>query len=124
LDEPTTYLDMHYQIEVLSLVRDLNQQHGITVGWVLHDLNQAAAYSDQIIMLKNGAVVCHGHPDDVMTPASIRQVFGIECCVIQHPMGNAPVCLPNGFCGMSNTETCQVRQAIDPAAQSPPLSAD
>lgn len=97
LDEPTTYLDIHYQIEVLSLVRDLNQQHGITVGWVLHDLNQAAAYSDTIVMLKDGEVFCQGQPQAVMTPASIQQVFNIDCCVIQHPLGNVPVCLPNGF---------------------------
>lgn len=98
LDEPTTYLDIHYQIEVLSLVRDLNQEHGITVGWVLHDLNQAAAYSDKIVMLKGGKVICQGDPRVVMTPDSIHQVFGIECSVIQHPLGDVPVCLPNGFC--------------------------
>lgn len=98
LDEPTTYLDIHYQIEVLSLVRELNQTHGITVGWVLHELNQAAAYSDRIIMLKAGKVACQGDPRVVMTPEAIRQVFGIECCVISHPLGNVPVCLPNSFC--------------------------
>jgi iron complex transport system ATP-binding protein len=101
LDEPTTYLDIHYQMDVLALVRELNQAHGITVGWVLHDLNQAAAYSDRIIMLRDGKVVHQGPPHDVMTPASIRQVFGIECCVIQHPMGNVPVCLPNGICAIA-----------------------
>ena len=62
LDEPTTYLDIHYQIEVLSLVRELNQAHGITVGWVLHELNQAAAYSDRIIMLKAN----RGPPGDLV----------------------------------------------------------
>lgn len=98
LDEPTTYLDIHYQIDVLALVRRLNREHGITVGWVLHDLNQAAAYSDRIIMLREGRVVVEGPPDTVMTPASIREVFGIECCVINHPLGNTPVCLPHGFC--------------------------
>ncbi|MDQ4044583.1 MAG: ABC transporter ATP-binding protein [Chloroflexota bacterium] len=103
LDEPTTYLDIHYQIEVLSLVRELNQEHGITVGWVLHDLNQAAAYSDHIVMLREGQVVAQGHPHDVMTPAAIQDVFGIECCVIRHPMGNVPVCLPNGFCALLNS---------------------
>ena len=104
LDEPTTYLDIHYQIEVLSLVRDLNEDHGITVGWVLHDLNQAAAYSDQIVMLKDGQVYCQGDPHAVMTPASIHHVFNIECSVIQHPLGNVPVCLPNGFCPMVGRE--------------------
>jgi iron complex transport system ATP-binding protein len=108
LDEPTTYLDIHYQIDVLSLVRDLNREHGITVGWVLHDLNQAAAYSDRIIMLKGGKVVCHGDPRVVMTPEAIRQVFEIECCVIRHPLGNVPVCLPNGFCPLAGADRRQI----------------
>lgn len=98
LDEPTTFLDIHYQIEVLALVRSLNREHGITVGWVLHDLNQAAAYSDRMIMLRDGQVVIEGPPHKVMTPTSIREVFGIECCVINHPLGATPMCLPNGFC--------------------------
>lgn len=101
LDEPTTYLDIHYQMDVLALVRELNRTHGITVGWVLHDLNQAAAYSDRMIMLRDGKVVHQGPPHDVMTPASIRTVFGIECCVIRHPMGDVPVCLPNGICAIA-----------------------
>jgi ferric hydroxamate transport system ATP-binding protein len=98
LDEPTTFLDMHFQIELLTLVRRLNREHGLTVGWVLHDLNQAAAYSDRIIMLRGGRIVVDGPPEQVMTPPSIKRVFGIECCVINHPLGNTPMCLPNGFC--------------------------
>ena len=124
LDEPTTYLDIHYQIEVLSLVRELNQSHGITVGWVLHDLNQAAAYSDKIIMLKNGQIVCHGDPRLVMTPATIQQVFNIDCCVIQHPMGNVPVCLPNGFCAVLKPEHCRLKDIANHPESSPPMSAD
>jgi iron complex transport system ATP-binding protein len=123
LDEPTTYLDIHYQIEVLTLVRELNHEHGITVGWVLHDLNQAAAYSDKIIMLKNGQVVCQGIPSVVMTPSMIQQVFNIECSIIQHPMGNVPVCLPNGFCPMLNADGCRMRQKAD-LTETLPMSAD
>lgn len=123
LDEPTTFLDIHYQIEVLALVRELNQTHGITVGWVLHDLNQAAAYSDQIIMLKEGKVVCHGDPRVVMTPISIKQVFGIECCVIQHPMGDVPVCLPNGFCALLNPERRARMQSPSTHPGTPPVNA-
>ena len=127
LDEPTTFLDIHYQIEVLSLVRELNQEHGITVGWVLHDLNQAAAYSDKIIMLRDGAVVAQGDPSDVMTPESIQTVFGIDCCVIRHPMGNVPVCLPNGFCALARTmrrgDTTAPMQPHD-SNMAPPMSAD
>lgn len=124
LDEPTTYLDIHYQIDVLALVRELNQTHGITVGWVLHDLNQAAAYSDQIIMLKEGKVVSHGDPRVVMTPASIQQVFGIECCVIQHPMGDVPVCLPNGFCALLSPERRMRMQQQAQQTDAPVSTAD
>lgn len=98
LDEPTTFLDIHFQIDVLALVRTLNINHGITVGWVLHDLNQAAAYSDHIIMLRDGVVQTQGTPVSVMTPEAIRNVFGIDVCVIPHPLGSTPMCLPNGFC--------------------------
>lgn len=104
LDEPTTYLDIHYQIDVLALVRELNRTHGITVGWVLHDLNQAAAYSDQIIMLKDGKVVKRGKPHTVMTTTCIKQVFGIDCSIIRHPLGDVPMCLPNGFCPLLSPE--------------------
>jgi iron complex transport system ATP-binding protein len=121
LDEPTTYLDIHYQIEVLSLVRELNQAHGITVGWVLHDLNQAAAYSDKIIMLKDGKVVRQGDPLVVMTPEVIHQVFDIECSVIRHPLGNVPVCLPNGFCPLLGAR--QHPRPLDVTPQ-PAMSAD
>lgn len=123
LDEPTTYLDIHYQIEVLALVRELNQTHGITVGWVLHELNQAAAYSDRIIMLKDGKVVHQGPPRSVMTPASIRQVFGIECCVIQHPLGDVPVCLPNGFCAIA-ARSRSTATTTHPAPEQIPMPAD
>jgi ABC-type cobalamin/Fe3+-siderophores transport system ATPase subunit len=121
LDEPTTYLDIHYQIDVLALVRDLNLEHGITVGWVLHDLNQAAAYSDRMVMLRDGAVVREGPPAEVMTPDAIRDVFGIECCVIQHPLGQVPVCLPNGFCPLRGGARPASRQQLP---LMPAMSAD
>ncbi|MBX3069421.1 MAG: ABC transporter ATP-binding protein [Thermomicrobiales bacterium] len=98
LDEPTTFLDVRYQLEVLSLVRRLNAERGITVGWVLHDLNQAAAFSDHIIMLRDGEIAVQGSPLEVMTPAAIGQVFGIDVSVIPHPLGQVPMCLPNAFC--------------------------
>ncbi|MEA5583649.1 ABC transporter ATP-binding protein [Nodularia harveyana UHCC-0300] len=94
LDEPTTFLDIRHQIEVLALVRRLNQEHGITVGWVLHDLNQAAAYSDRLIMLKEGKVVAVGTPKEVITASTIQQVFDVEMTVIPHPINGYPTCLP------------------------------
>jgi iron complex transport system ATP-binding protein len=112
LDEPTTFLDIHYQIDILSLVRRLNREHGITVGWVLHDLNQAAAYSDRMIMLREGEVVIEGPPHAVMTPAAIKTVFGIDCCVINHPLGEVPMCLPNGFCPFAGDPQSAFSQSV------------
>ncbi|MBE9125219.1 MULTISPECIES: ABC transporter ATP-binding protein [unclassified Coleofasciculus] len=94
LDEPTTFLDIRHQLEVLSLVRRLNYEHGITVGWVLHDLNQAAAYSDRLIVLSAGRVVATGSPTDVLTASIIWEVFGVEMTVIPHPLTGTPICLP------------------------------
>ncbi|MBD1925119.1 ABC transporter ATP-binding protein [Trichocoleus sp. FACHB-90] len=94
LDEPTTFLDIRHQLDVLSLVRSLNREHGITVGWVLHDLNQAAAYSDRLILLSHGQVVAAGSPDEVMTTSTIREVFGVEMTIIPHPISGSPTCLP------------------------------
>ncbi|XHX79891.1 MAG: ABC transporter ATP-binding protein [Stenomitos frigidus ULC029] len=94
LDEPTTFLDIRHQLEVLALVRRLNQEREITVGWVLHDLNQAATYSDHLVMLKAGQVVTAGPPSQVMTPETIQAVFGIEVVIVNHPRYGLPVCLP------------------------------
>jgi iron complex transport system ATP-binding protein len=120
LDEPTTFLDVRYQLEVLSLVRRLNAERGITVGWVLHDLNQAAAFSDHIIMLRDGEIAVQGSPLEVMTPAAIGQVFGIDVSGIPHPLGPVPMCLPNAFCPLvsasfrdrSNNAEASPRQLI------------
>lgn len=78
LDEPTTYLDIRYQIEILQLVRKLNQEFGITIIMVLHDINQAIMYSDRVIGLKDGQVQIDGSPDEVITAESIHQLYGIE----------------------------------------------
>ena len=78
LDEPTTYLDIRYQIEILKLVKKLNQEYGITIVMVLHDINQAITYSDRIIGLKDGQVLVEGTPEDVITEESIRELYGIN----------------------------------------------
>lgn len=101
LDEPTTFLDIRYQIDILSLVRTLNREQGITVGWVLHDLNQAAAYSDHIFMLHSGQMYAQGSPTEVMTSAMIRDVFGIDVNVIPDPVSGCPTCLLYGLCGFA-----------------------
>ena len=78
LDEPTNYLDIRYQIEILKLVKKLNQEYGITIVMVLHDINQAITYSDRIIGLKDGQVLVEGAPEDVITEESIRELYGIN----------------------------------------------
>ncbi|GAB1422365.1 hypothetical protein MASR2M15_25950 [Anaerolineales bacterium] len=95
LDEPTTYLDMAYQIDVLDLLDDLNEQ-GRTIIMVLHDLNQAARYADSLVALRGGQIVTQGTPEQVMTPENIRQVFGLETIVIKDPITQTPMCIPIG----------------------------
>lgn len=83
LDEPTTYLDIRYQIEILKLVQKLNREYGITIIVVLHDMNQAIHYSDRIIGLKDGHVAAEGAPDEIITPESIRELYGITLGVTE-----------------------------------------
>ena len=78
LDEPTTYLDIRYQIEILELVRKLNREYGITIIMVLHDINQAIAFSDRIIGLKDGCVEVQGPPEQVITADSMESLYGIH----------------------------------------------
>lgn len=86
LDEPTTYLDLRYQVELLDLVRDLAEEHGIAVGVVLHDLDQAAAVADRIVLLASGRVVAEGRPEDVLTPERLTEVYGIRIEVDTDPL--------------------------------------
>ncbi|WP_301109934.1 ABC transporter ATP-binding protein [Sporosarcina sp.] len=78
LDEPTTYLDIYYQIELLELVKSLNEEYGLTIVMVLHDINQAIRYSDEIIMMKAGQIVAEGPPLEVITKDVIKQVYGVN----------------------------------------------
>ena len=83
LDEPTTYLDIRYQLELLEKIRQLNQELGITVVMVLHDINHAIYYSDRVIGLKNGHVEICGEPEEVITSESIHSLYGIHLDVIE-----------------------------------------
>jgi iron complex transport system ATP-binding protein len=85
LDEPTTYLDLRYQVELLDLVRDLADDHGIAVGVVLHDLDQAAAVADRVALLHQGRIVADGRPEDVLTPQRLTEVYGIRVDVDTDP---------------------------------------
>ncbi len=78
LDEPTTYLDIRYQIEILQLIKKLNQDYGITIVMVLHDINQAIYFSDQVIGLKDGKVIVEGSPAEAITTESIFKLYGIR----------------------------------------------
>ena len=79
LDEPTSYLDMYYQIEVLEIVKKINSEKGITVIMVLHDVNQALRYSDNIIVMKDGAIITSGEAKEIVDEKLIANVYGVEC---------------------------------------------
>jgi iron complex transport system ATP-binding protein len=96
LDEPTTYLDLTHQVEVLDLITDLNRQRGTTVAIVLHDLNLAARYADHIIAIKNGRSVAEGAARAVVTEELFREVFGLESRVLPDPVSGAPLIIPVG----------------------------
>ncbi len=95
LDEPTTYLDVSYQMEVLELVKELNDTLGITVIMVLHDLNQAARYSDKIYVLMNGQVCRYGNPKEIMDSDLLRDVFRIEASIYEDKINHCPYFIPN-----------------------------
>lgn len=96
LDEPTTFLDVTHQVEVLDLLVDLNLQRGITIVMVLHDLNLAAGYSDYLLAMINGRIHAHGEPQQVLTTDMIQAVFGLNNHIIQDPVTHIPMMIPIG----------------------------
>jgi iron complex transport system ATP-binding protein len=94
LDEPTTYLDMAHQIDVLDLVTDLNRSEGRTIVMVLHDLNQACRYADHMVAMKSGRIVAEGDPADVVTAATVEEVFDLRCQVTTDPVSGTPLVIP------------------------------
>jgi iron complex transport system ATP-binding protein len=94
LDEPTTFLDLAYQIEVLDLLWELNHQQGKTLVMVLHDLNQACRYADNLLVVKQGQIYTQGTPHQVMNKTMINEVFGLECQVVDDPIMGTPMCIP------------------------------
>lgn len=97
LDEPTTFLDMAHQIEVMTLLEKLNREQQRTIIMVVHDLNHAARYAQHLVALKQGTVLYEGNPNQVMTSQMLRDVFGIDADVIPDPRTGAPLCLPYGL---------------------------
>jgi iron complex transport system ATP-binding protein len=94
LDEPTTFLDIGHQLEVLELVEQLNRERGMTVVLVLHDLNHAARYASRMVALKDGEIVADGQPSEVMTAELLDFLFGVHAHIISDPETGKPVCLP------------------------------
>ncbi|MGY5319606.1 SIP domain-containing protein [Neomicrococcus lactis] len=96
LDEPTTFLDIAHQLEVLDVVADLNRRRGTTVAIVLHDLNLAARYADHLVALKHGQIAAQGRPADIVTSELVQEVFGLPSRVIPDPVAGTPLVLPIG----------------------------
>jgi iron complex transport system ATP-binding protein len=94
LDEPTTFLDIAHQIELLELFAELNAEQGRTIVAVLHDLNHACRFADQIIAMKAGTIVAQGRPSDVITARLVEEVYGLECQVIDDPETATPLVIP------------------------------
>jgi iron complex transport system ATP-binding protein len=94
LDEPTTYLDIAHQVEVLDLVRQLNHERGRTVVAVLHDLNQAARYADHLVAMKTGRILAQGPPSEIVTAELVREVFGLDSVVVPDPVTGSPLVVP------------------------------
>ncbi|QWC84637.1 ABC transporter ATP-binding protein [Nocardioidaceae bacterium] len=94
LDEPTTFLDVTHQVQVLDLVEDLNAERGTTVAMVLHDLNLAARYADHLIAVADGRVAASGRPAEVVTEQMVHEVFGLECRVVDDPVTGTPLVVP------------------------------
>jgi iron complex transport system ATP-binding protein len=96
LDEPTTFLDISHQVDLLDLLTDLNRAGGKTIVIVLHDLNLACRYGDHIIAMKDGAIVAQGPPSEVVTTKMVAEVFGLACEVIPDPLSGTPMVVPRG----------------------------
>ncbi|TQM33419.1 ABC transporter ATP-binding protein [Nocardia bhagyanarayanae] len=96
LDEPTTYLDLAHSLEVLDLVDRLHDDLGRTVVMVLHDLNLAIRYSDQLVVMHAGRIVAQGAPGDIVTAALLKEVFGLDASVLEDPVSGRPMIVPIG----------------------------
>lgn len=96
LDEPTTFLDITYQVEILDLLTDLNRKYGTTIVMVLHDINLSARYADHIFALREGKLVAEGEPSKVITSELIHDVFGMAASVIPDPVAGSPLVVPKG----------------------------
>lgn len=93
LDEPTTYLDLAHQLEILNLLKELNEKQGTTIVMVIHELNNAARFADYMIGMKSGKIACEGTAYEVMTKENLKELFNIDAEIVQDPRNNKPVCV-------------------------------
>lgn len=96
LDEPTTWLDITHQIELLELMQDLNRQHGRTLVVVLHELNHACRYATHLIAMRGGKILAEGKPKEIVTPELIEAVYGLRCVIVDDPVAGTPMIVPLG----------------------------
>ncbi len=96
LDEPTTFLDIAYQIEILDMLTDLNRKRKTTIVMVLHDINLSARYADYLFAMKDGRLKAEGTPKEIITPKLIKDIYGLDCDVMSDPVSNSPMILPKG----------------------------
>ncbi|KOY64886.1 ABC transporter ATP-binding protein [Clostridium sporogenes] len=112
LDEPTTYLDLAHQLEVLKLLYELNRNQKCTIVMVLHDLNLAARFSDYIIAIQKGDIIKYGPPEEVMTPEVHRKTFNINADIVIEPKSNRPVCITYDIIDENEGVQLEEREAV------------
>jgi iron complex transport system ATP-binding protein len=115
LDEPTTFLDINHQVEILDLLVDLNRAQGTTVVMVLHDLNLGARYADHLVAMAGGRVAVSGAPDRVLTEETVRTVFGLESRILTDPTSGRPIMVPIGRHGMLTAQAGQANGSPAPS---------
>lgn len=96
LDEPTTFLDISYQIEILDLLTDLNKKRQTTIVMVLHDINLSARYAHHLFAMRNGALAAQGAPKDIITPELMSEIYGLDCIIMEDPVSGTPFMIPKG----------------------------
>lgn len=96
LDEPTTFLDLSHQVELLDLLDELQASQGKTIVMILHDLNLSCRYADHLVAIQRGKIYATGTPEQVMTESMVREVFNLECRIIRDPLADTPMCIPMG----------------------------
>lgn len=96
LDEPTTFLDLSHQVELLDLLDELQASQGKTIVMILHDLNLSCRYADYLVAVQQGKIYATGTPKQVMTESMVREVFNLECRIVPDPLADTPMCIPMG----------------------------